>query len=76
MEIENSFPEKKGNVHLWNGDEYGLTSVSLQRYIEKKLPFILYHELPGVGNLLPYDDGKKYAIEKSLMIGIVLVFYT
>ncbi|KAL7586714.1 hypothetical protein Lser_V15G36496 [Lactuca serriola] len=69
MEIENPFPEKEGSVHLWHGDEDGLVPVSLQRYIAKKLPWIHYHELPGVGHLLPNYDGKKEAILKSLLLG-------
>ncbi|MFS7960121.1 putative alpha/beta hydrolase-1 [Helianthus anomalus] len=69
MEIENPFPNNEGRVHLWHGDEDGLVPVSLQRYIAKKLPWIHYHELPGVGHLLPNYNGNKEAILKSLLIG-------
>ncbi|XP_076934159.1 uncharacterized protein LOC143600317 [Bidens hawaiensis] len=69
MEIENLFPNNEGRVHLWHGDEDGLVPVSLERYIAKKLPWIHYHELPGVGHLLPNYNGNKEAILKSLLIG-------
>ncbi|KAL4575307.1 hypothetical protein LXL04_022149 [Taraxacum kok-saghyz] len=68
MKIENPFSENNGSVHLWHGDEDGLVPVTLQRYIAKKLPWIHYHELPGVGHLLPIYDGKKEAILKSLLL--------
>ncbi|XP_071732990.1 uncharacterized protein [Rutidosis leptorrhynchoides] len=69
MEIRNPFPNNEGSVHLWHGDEDGLVPVSLQRYVAKKLPWIHYHELPGVGHLLPNYDGKKEAILRSLLLG-------
>ncbi|PWA58399.1 alpha/beta-Hydrolases superfamily protein [Artemisia annua] len=68
MEIENPFPNNKGSVHLWHGEDDRLVPVLLQRYIAKKLPWIHYHELPGVGHLLPNYDGKKEAILKSLLL--------
>ncbi|KVI05062.1 hypothetical protein Ccrd_016584, partial [Cynara cardunculus var. scolymus] len=70
MELENPFEkEEDGSVHLWQGDEDGLVPTSLQRYIAKKLPWIHYHEIPGVGHLLPNYDGKKEAILKALLLG-------
>jgi pimeloyl-ACP methyl ester carboxylesterase len=53
MEIDNPFPNNEGSVHLWHGEEDGLVPALLQRYIAKKLPWIHYHELPGVGHFVP-----------------------
>nr|GEV86837.1 alpha/beta hydrolases superfamily protein [Tanacetum cinerariifolium] len=68
MEIENPFPNNEGSVHLWHGEDDRLVPVSLLRYMAKKLPWIHYHELPGVGHLLPNYDGKKESILKSLLL--------
>lgn len=67
MEIQNPFPNNEVRVHLWHGEEDMIVPASLPRYIAKKLPWIQYHELPGVGHLLPNYDGKKEAILKSLL---------
>ncbi|KAL8224168.1 hypothetical protein R6Q57_019643 [Mikania cordata] len=68
MEIENPFLNNEGRVHLCHGDEDGLVPVSLQRYIVNKLQWIQYHELHGVGNLVPNYSGIKEAILKSLLL--------
>ncbi|XP_076928354.1 uncharacterized protein LOC143592289 [Bidens hawaiensis] len=69
MEIVNPFPNNEGSVHLWHGDEDAVVPMSLQRYIAKKLPWIHYHELHGVGHLIPMYNGKKEALLKSLLLG-------
>nr|GEU37703.1 alpha/beta hydrolases superfamily protein [Tanacetum cinerariifolium] len=69
MEIENPFPNNEGSVHLWHGEEDGLVPVLLQRYIDKNLPWIHCHELPGIGHFVPSYDGKKETILKSLLLG-------
>ncbi|KAL6652843.1 hypothetical protein ACP70R_011768 [Stipagrostis hirtigluma subsp. patula] len=34
-------------VHLWHGVEDLYVPVELSRYISKRLPWVIYHELPG-----------------------------
>ncbi|XP_021986570.2 uncharacterized protein LOC110882991 isoform X3 [Helianthus annuus] len=68
-EIENPFPENKGSVHIWQGDEDILVPVTLQRDIAQQLPWINYHELAGAGHLFPYADGRSDAILKALLLG-------
>nr|XP_043613512.1 uncharacterized protein LOC122585445 [Erigeron canadensis] len=69
MKLENPFPNNEGSVHMWHGDDDWVVPVNLQRYIAKKLPWIHYHELPGVGHALPKYDPNKEAILKSLLLG-------
>ncbi|KAJ0810885.1 putative alpha/Beta hydrolase [Helianthus annuus] len=68
-EIENPFPENKGSVHIWQGDEDILVPVTLQRYIAQQLPWINYHELTGAGHMFPYAEGNSDAILKALLLG-------
>ncbi|KAJ0958724.1 putative alpha/Beta hydrolase [Helianthus annuus] len=68
-EIENPFPENKGSVHIWQGDEDILVPVTLQRYIAQQLPWIKYHELTGGGHMFPYAEGNSDAILKALLLG-------
>ncbi|KAG8380635.1 hypothetical protein BUALT_Bualt06G0036300 [Buddleja alternifolia] len=56
MDLDNSFSDGQGSVHLWHGIEDGIVPVTLQRYIVQKLPWIKYHELPDAGHLFIYGD--------------------
>ncbi|KAA8518587.1 hypothetical protein F0562_016061 [Nyssa sinensis] len=69
MDLKNPFPNNEGSVHLWMGDEDGFVPVTLQRYIAQQLPWIHYHELPGMGHMFPLADGMGDAIIKALLIG-------
>ncbi|CAH1435121.1 unnamed protein product [Lactuca virosa] len=69
MEIENPFPNNKGSIDIWMGDDDKIVPVTLQRYIAKQLPWINYHELKGAGHLFPYADGISDAILKALLLG-------
>ncbi|XP_059627544.1 uncharacterized protein LOC132270384 isoform X2 [Cornus florida] len=55
-ELEDPFPDGEGSVHLWQGYEDGIVSFQLQRYIAQKLPWIKYHEVPGIGHMMFHDD--------------------
>ena len=69
IDLENPFPNNKGSVHLWQGDEDKLIDVKLQRFIAKKLPWIQYHELSGAGHFFPYDVGISKVIIMTLLFG-------
>lgn len=69
MDLENPFNNLEGSVHIWQGDDDRLVSVTLQRYIVNKLPWIHYHEIPGSGHMFPYLDGMSEAILKALIAG-------
>jgi len=45
-----------------------MVPVTLQRYIAEKLPWIIYHELPGSGHLFSHADGMSDTIIKSLLL--------
>lgn len=69
MDLDNPFPDGRGSVHLWHGDEDGMVPVTLQRYIASKLSWIQYHEVPNAGHLFAYVDSKvQDAILDSLLI--------
>lgn len=67
MDIENPFPNNEGSVHLWMGDEDLVVNVDLQRYIAQKVGWVKYHEVAGIGHLLPFADGKIDTILKTLL---------
>ncbi|KAL5545869.1 hypothetical protein UlMin_005556 [Ulmus minor] len=67
VELENPFPNNQGSVHLWHGDDDLLVPVTLQRYIAQRLPWIHYHELPGVGHLFPDSPGMCDTFIKELL---------
>ncbi|CAK9149226.1 unnamed protein product [Ilex paraguariensis] len=67
FDLKNPWVDVEGFVHLWHGDEDGIVSVTLQRYIAKKLPWVYYHELPGAGHLFPVADVVSEAILKALL---------
>ncbi|KAL6574989.1 hypothetical protein OROMI_012274 [Orobanche minor] len=67
MDLENPFPEGKGSVHLWQGDDDHLVPVTLQRYIADRLPWIRYHELSGAGHMLLFADGKADSVIQALI---------
>ncbi|KAF9611940.1 hypothetical protein IFM89_037160, partial [Coptis chinensis] len=60
----------RGFVHLWQGDQDLLVSVTLQRYIAEKLPWIQYHELTEAGHMFPYDDGIGEKFLRALLLGM------
>lgn len=62
VDIKNPFPNNKGSVHLWQGDEDWLSPAILLCFIVNKLAWIRYHELSGEGHLLPYVKGMTYGI--------------
>jgi len=68
LDLENPFPNNEASVHIWQGDDDRMVSVTLQRYIAQKLPWILYHELPGSGHLFFYADGMSDTIMKTLLL--------
>ena len=43
--------------------------IQLSRYISKRLPWVIYHELPTAGHLFPVADGMPDAIVRSLLLG-------
>lgn len=67
MDLKNPFPNKKGSVHLWQGDEDLIVPATLQRYIVGKIPWIQYHELKDAGHLFPLADGVSDAIFNTLL---------
>ncbi|KAE9590832.1 hypothetical protein Lal_00023306 [Lupinus albus] len=69
LDLENPFPNNEGSVHLWQGGDDLIVATKLQPYIAKKLPWIHYHELSGVGHMFPYSDGMSDIIIKSLLHG-------
>ncbi|XP_077241267.1 uncharacterized protein LOC143881846 isoform X1 [Tasmannia lanceolata] len=69
MDLENPFPNNEGSVHLWHGDQDWIVPVTPQRYIAKNLPWIQYHELPGVGHMVTIADGLSDVIVKALLLG-------
>lgn len=69
MDIENPFPNNEGSVHLWQGDDDNLVSVTLQRYIAHQLPWIHYHEVPNAGHMFPFKEGIVDSIVKALLLG-------
>ncbi|EMS60669.1 hypothetical protein TRIUR3_31901 [Triticum urartu] len=56
-------------VHLWHGVEDLFVPVALSRHISKRLPWVIYHELPTAGHLFPVADGMPDVIVKSLLLG-------
>ncbi|PHU06262.1 hypothetical protein BC332_22751 [Capsicum chinense] len=73
MDLEDPFHNNEGSVHIWQGDEDGLVSVVLQRYVAERLPWIRYHELKGSGHLFPYEDGMGDKIMKTFLLGETFV---
>ncbi|QCE05828.1 uncharacterized protein LOC114192315 [Vigna unguiculata] len=67
LDLENPFPNSEVSVHIWQGDDDAMVSVTLQRYIVQKLPWIIYHEVPGSGHLFPLADGMSDTIIKKLL---------
>lgn len=67
VELEDPFLKShQGSVHLWQGDDDMLVPVMPQRYIAEKLPWIHYHEVPGSGHFLHYNEGMVDDIVKTL----------
>lgn len=67
IELEDPFLKShQGSVHLWQGDDDMLVPVVPQRYIAEKLPWIHYHEVPGSGHFLHYNEGMVDEIVKTL----------
>ncbi|XP_044962680.1 uncharacterized protein LOC123415595 [Hordeum vulgare subsp. vulgare] len=56
-------------VHLWHGVEDLFVPVALSRHLSKRLPRVIYHELPTAGHLFPLADGMPDVIVKSLLLG-------
>ncbi|XP_002973599.2 uncharacterized protein LOC9642816 [Selaginella moellendorffii] len=54
-------------VHVFQGDEDNLVPVSIQRHVAEKLPWINYHELPGVGHLLDFVPGLNDKVLTTLL---------
>ncbi|GKV38953.1 hypothetical protein SLEP1_g46800 [Rubroshorea leprosula] len=69
MDLENPFPNNEGSVHIWHGNEDAMVPVAPQRYIAQRLPWIHYHELPGVGHMFPHADGICDSVIKAVLIG-------
>lgn len=67
MDLKNPFVQNEGSVHLWQGDEDQMVSVTLQRYIASQLPWIHYHEVPGAGHFFAYADGMADSIIQALL---------
>jgi len=74
LEMENPFAgarddDEEVKVHLWHGVEDLYVPVQLSRYISKRLPWVIYHELPTAGHLFPVADGMPDVIVRSLLLG-------
>jgi pimeloyl-ACP methyl ester carboxylesterase len=69
VEMENPFASEDVKVHLWHGVEDLYVPVQLSRHISKKLPWVIYHELPTAGHLFPAADGMPDVIVRSLLLG-------
>ncbi|TVU14644.1 hypothetical protein EJB05_38126 [Eragrostis curvula] len=71
LEMENPFAGtgEDVKVHLWHGVEDLYVPVQLSRYISKKLPWVIYHELPTAGHLWPAADGMPDVVVRSLLLG-------
>ncbi|KAJ7556911.1 hypothetical protein O6H91_05G104100 [Diphasiastrum complanatum] len=67
--LENPFKNGNGSVHIWQGVEDYLVPVKLQRYIHRRLPWIHYHELPGMGHVLVRVKGLPDRILQALLLG-------
>lgn len=68
LNLTNPFGSRKGQVHLWQGNEDTLVPVKLQRYIVQKLPWIQYHEVEGAGHLFPFAEGMAETILRELLL--------
>ncbi|XP_020202709.1 uncharacterized protein LOC109788401 [Cajanus cajan] len=68
LDIDNPFPDNTGHVHLWQGDDDKLISVTLQRYIAQNIPWIQYHEVPGAGHMFPYLEEVRANIIKTQLL--------
>ncbi|GAB2263102.1 hypothetical protein Droror1_Dr00004099 [Drosera rotundifolia] len=68
LNIDNPFLDNKGRAHLWIGDEDGVISHDLQRYISWKLPWVHCHEVPGGGHSIVHDAAICEMIFKSLCL--------
>lgn len=73
MDLEDPFPNNEGSVHIWQGNEDGLVSVVLQRYVAERLPWVRYQELKGSGHMFPYADGMGDKIMKTFLLGETFV---
>ncbi|CAN6248504.1 unnamed protein product [Urochloa humidicola] len=71
VEMENPFAGtgEDVKVHLWHGVEDLYVPVQLSRYISKRLPWVIYHELPTAGHLFPAAAGMPDVIVRSLLLG-------
>ncbi|CAO2042174.1 unnamed protein product [Urochloa humidicola] len=71
VEMENPFAGtgEDVKVHLWHGVEDLYVPVQLSRYISKRLPWVIYHELPTAGHLFPAAPGMPDVIVRSLLLG-------
>lgn len=56
-------------VHLFQGDEDGVVPVQLQRHICRRLGWVSYHELAGVGHFLSAVPGLGDRIISTLLPG-------
>ncbi|KAL8531402.1 hypothetical protein ACS0TY_008133 [Phlomoides rotata] len=65
--INNPFPNNEGSVHIWQGYEDKWIPYQLNRHLSQKLPWIHYHEIPGVGHLLMNHATLCEAIFKALL---------
>lgn len=68
LDLKNPFPHNDGSIHIWQGDEDRVVSPKLQRYIAEKLPWIRYHEVPGVGHLFSYSDNVYDSVITALLL--------
>lgn len=68
-EVANPFPNNEGSVHIWQGLEDIIIPYKLNRYISEKLPWIRYHEIAGIGHLLPFKGNFSDVILRELVLG-------
>ncbi|RLN17492.1 uncharacterized protein C2845_PM02G21960 [Panicum miliaceum] len=54
-------------VHVFQGDEDGVVPVQLQRHICRRLGWVKYHELPGVGHFMSAVPGLGDRIVSTLL---------
>lgn len=70
MKLENPFSDhNESSVHIWQGKEDRLVPFSLQRFLAKKLLWIISHEVPDSGHLLILAEVMADVILRSLVLG-------
>ncbi|KAL8247225.1 hypothetical protein R6Q59_008441 [Mikania micrantha] len=69
FDITNPWPDNNGAAHIWQGYEDKIIPYKINRFLSEKLPFVRYHEVPGRGHFLAFQDGICDEIFRALLVG-------